>query len=325
MSIAKRKAQAQRNSNIFDPPDNREKEENEIRKENYRMELEHQIDDNARQRKESSFRSHEHPLESRVERHTVSMRKRREDDADPEPEYNFFFGSQDPSPSDIHRHQQDYQDQLLSDAAAKREYLAHKDENDMKNRKPVVRNSSPPLDREFVIGGDNRSASLSPREAKQHGRGLSKKEQSQMQYKLELDQQVDTSTRMKAEEQNRLVAEDKAHAQYDHPYGGNNNVDRQRKEKIAARQQFLEQTSQNFPRQKSRDAEIGKNSTFCIGEENFSGRDNAKKQAAYKSELDAQMGLRAVRKEEEKNAIKLENEKFANQRVPYFGNHGDDE
>jgi hypothetical protein len=344
-------AQAQRSSNIFGAPDGKKEEALLRRKEEYRHDLEQQMSDNAYTRRETRQHNKEHPLETRVERYAITQRKKAE--VEEETVGEFIIGHEGKNASDIHQEQQDYQDRLTEDLQRKKEYLEHKDENDLKNRKPVKRSTSPTLDGEFVIGADPnenerirrenaiafaQGGAPSPGKDKRLGKEdhsgffvgddanhqLSKKDRKRLQYKQELDQQVDLFEQKKHAEAARIRDEDRYNARQNLPYSGNSDADVKRRQAIDKRQDFLQKASQNFPGQKIKQTNLDSKATFEIGAENNNSKFLAQKQADYKHALDDQMDQRLRRQRDEKESVRQEEQRFAEQNLPYLDNHDDE-
>jgi hypothetical protein len=344
-------AQAQRSSNIFGAPDGKDLEKKQRQKDAYRLDLEEQMSHNAHYRKESTQSNRDHPLESRVERYAITMKR----NAEPEEviEGEFVIGQEGKSVSEIHRQRQEYQDRLTVDLQNKKEYLENKDEYDLKNRKPVVRSHSPVLEDEFIIGsqsienerarrenaiafaqGNAPARSKDKRLGEEDHSGffvgtdqvshLSKKDRQRMQYKKELDEQVDMFEQKKQEEKARIQAEDRYNARQNLPYSGNKDAEVKRKQRIDERQDFLQKASRNFPSDKRRESKLDANATFSIGHENENHQYLSQKQADYKHALDEQMDQRTRRVNEEKESLRQEEQRYAGQNLPYLGNHDDE-
>lgn len=354
-SSTRESAQAQRNSNIFGAPDGKREEAQRHRKELYRQDLERQMEDNVHSRIETSRHNKEHPLESKVERYAITMKKQSQPEEEMDGE--FIIGQQGKTPSDIQKEKQAYQDSLTVDLQNKKVYLENKDENDMKNRKPVKRSNSPDanvLGGEFIIGGDsienerNRRENAiafangnTPARSKDKRLGdedhsgffvgadqnsqLSKKDRKKMQYKRELDEQVDLFERKKLEEETRIKDQDRYNARQNLPYSGNSSAEVKRKEAIDKRQLFIQKASQNFPTQQRRASNLDAKATFSIGAENNDNKYLAEKKSQYKDALDEQMELRTRRVQEEKESSIRQDAQYAGQNLPYLGNHHDDE
>ena len=351
MSSARASAQVQRSSNLFGVPDDKKEHAQRQRKELYRQELEQQMNDNVHSRVETSRNNKDHPLETRVERYAITMRKQEE--VEEEPDGEFEIGRQGKTSSDIQKEKQAYQDILNVDMRNKKIYLEHKEENDLKNRKPVQRSTSPVCDGEFNIGGD---AVENERERRENARAfaqgnaparsqdkklgeedhsgffvgtdqniqLSKKDRKKQQYKRELDEQVDLFTKNKQADEARVQDQDRYNARQNLPYSGNSQADVKRKEAIEKRQVFIQEASQNFPTQKRRPSNLDAKATFAIGADNNKSSDVAQKKTNYKNALDEQMELRTRRVEEEKESLRRQDAQYAAQKLPYLGNHDDE-
>mmetsp|Transcript_22106 Transcript_22106/g.37433 ORF Transcript_22106/g.37433 Transcript_22106/m.37433 type:complete len:352 (-) Transcript_22106:274-1329(-) len=348
----RKSAQEQRSSNIFGPPDSKAGEKLQRQKDAYRQELEEQMYHNENYRRETSRSNKDHPLESKVERYTMTLKRNAKQNED-EPDGEFVIGHEGKTVSDLQREKVEYQEKLTDDLQRKKDYLEHKEENDIKNRKPVVRSNSPILDDQFVIGAESienerarRENAISFAQGNMPPRGkdkrlgeedhsgfyvgtdaatqLSKKDRKKLQYKKELDEQMTLFELKKEEEQNRIQAEDRHNAKQNLPYSGKADAEEKRKKQIDERQNFLRRASQNYNGEKQREYSLDSTATFAIGRENENHSYLAQKQADYKQALDMQMDQYNRRVNEEKESIRRQDARYAEQNLPYLGHHDDE-
>ena len=355
MYSSRERAKEQRSSNIFGAPDKeREEEVARLRKQMYRDDLHQQMNDNVHHGQQSRRNDKDHPLESRVEKYSITMRKQKASEDEPDPVGEFYIGSDNINSYEIQKQKVEYKANLAEDLRIKREYLENEEENYIKNRKPVQRNLSPDQSHEFLIGGESienermrkenaiafaRGNAPARTKDKRLGeedhsgffvgdddvRHMSKKDRMRMQYKRDLDDQVDTHERMKREEEDRIRAQDRHNASMRMPYSGNSDFEEKRKQDMIRRQDYLQQRAAvNLPPQEQ-SYDRNEKITFTIGSENENSRYIAQKQADYKHALDEQMYARSQKQQEDLEFALRENEKYSLGKVPYLESNRDDE